>query len=47
MKLYTFEVHGERRYGAELKSQLVDLPIAYTALLTHAAARLAHCPRCR
>ena len=34
MKLYTFEVHGERRYGAELKSQLVDLPIAYTALLT-------------
>jgi len=33
MKFYTFELHGERRYGAELKGQLVDLPIAYAALL--------------
>jgi 2-keto-4-pentenoate hydratase/2-oxohepta-3-ene-1,7-dioic acid hydratase in catechol pathway len=34
MKLYTFEVLGQRRYGAEWKSQLVDLPAAYAALLT-------------
>jgi len=34
MKLYTFEVLGQRRYGAELKGQLVDLPVAYAALLT-------------
>ena len=34
MKLYTFEVRGQRRYGAELKAQLVDLPVAYASLLT-------------
>src|SRR6266545_1715756 len=34
MKLYTFEVLGQRRYGAELKGQLVDLSVAYRALRT-------------
>ena len=33
MKLYTFEIGGERRIGAESDGQLIDLATAYNALL--------------
>lgn len=33
MRLYTFEVNGARRVGAELKGQLIDLRVAYALLL--------------
>src|SRR5262245_1414383 len=32
MKLYTFEVAGERRSGAECNGQLIDLATSYAAL---------------
>src|SRR6059036_686587 len=32
MKLYTFEVGGERRIGAECNRQLIDLATSYAAL---------------
>jgi 2,4-didehydro-3-deoxy-L-rhamnonate hydrolase len=33
MKLYTFDIGGERRIGAEWEGQLVDLAMAFNALL--------------
>lgn len=32
MKLYSFELAGQRRLGAECDGQLVDLPVAYAAM---------------
>ena len=39
MKLYTFEVGGQRRVGAEWDQQLVDLAATYNAFLSASEAR--------